>query len=323
MTMTDSTLSLNDSLLKRIMAWSDERFPFAHAIAFFSLYITAAAVARYSAGEAAINFSLLDIAACFLALSYFLVLRVFDEHKDYELDCMNHPQRVLQSGMITLKHLKGLAVVSVVAQLLFSLWQDRGFADVSIAWAIAFTWTCLMGVEFFCGEWLEKRLTLYAFSHMLVTPMIMWWLAQMAAPSVAMSTELILLLCFAFVGGFTAEIVRKTRGPEEERDTVDSYSKIFGTQGSAWVVMVLLSVTGLIQAALCQQMSTGNFIVGYLVLAAAYVLAVVSLLKFIKAPSLKGREKNEAFCGLAMLIGYFVVIAAALLERGISFSLLA
>jgi 4-hydroxybenzoate polyprenyltransferase len=220
------------------------------------------------------------------------VLRVFDEHKDYELDCTNHPQRVLQSGMISLKHLKVLAVVSIIAQLLFSLWQDQGFADVSIAWLIAFTWTCLMGVEFFCGEWLEKRLTLYAFSHMLVTPMIMWWLAQLAAPSVVMSNELILMLCFAFVGGFTAEIVRKTRGPEEERDTVDSYSKIFGTQGSAWVVMFLLLLTGAIQTVLCNQMSSGSFVIGYLVLAVGYLLAVISLLKFVKAPSLKGREKK-------------------------------
>ena len=321
--MTDSNLSLNDSLFKRIMAWSDERFPLAHAIAFFSLYLTAAAVARYSASDAPVNFNLTDIIACLLALSYFLVLRVFDEHKDYELDCMNHPQRVLQSGMITLQHLKGLAIISIVAQLVFSVYLDRGFADVSIAWLIAFVWTCLMGFEFFCGEWLEKRLTLYAFSHMLVTPMIMWWLVQLAAPAVALSTEISLMLAFAFVGGFTAEIVRKTRGPEEERDTVDSYSKIFGTQGSAWVVIALLLSTGLIQGALCHQMSTGNFILGYVVLAGAYAVAVLSLVKFIKAPSLKGREKNEAFCGLAMLLGYFTVIAAALVERGISFSLLA
>ena len=244
--MTDTNLSLSDSLFKRIMAWSDERFPLAHAIAFFSLYLTAAAVARYSASEAPVNFNLLDILACLLALSYFLVLRVFDEHKDYELDCMNHPQRVLQSGMITLKHLKGLALVSIIAQLLFSLWLDQGVAHVSMAWGIAFVWTCLMGVEFFCGEWLEKRLTLYAFSHMLVTPMIMWWLAQLAAPSVNLTTPILFMLCFAFVGGFAAEIVRKTRGPEEERETVDSYSKIFGTQGSAWVVAVLLLMTGLI-----------------------------------------------------------------------------
>jgi len=249
--------------------------------------------------------------------SYFLVLRVFDEHKDYELDCMNHPQRVLQRGLVTLKHLKVMAIVSIVIQVIFSLILDIDSHSVLLAWAIAFVWTCLMGKEFFCGEWLERKLTLYALSHMLVTPMIMWWLTQMSQPGVEINRILIVLMVLSFVGGLTAEIVRKTRGPEEERETVDSYSKIFGTTGSAFVVMFLITVTCAIQAFICYEVMESSFTGGYIAITLGYVAGIWSLLKFVKSPSLRGREKNESFVALAILVGYFTIIGAVVSERGV------
>lgn len=315
--MTDHALTQDSPLISRIKAWSDERFPLAHGVGYFALYLTAAAVARYAGDAGEIKVALTDILACLVAFSYFLLLRVFDEHKDYELDCMNHPQRVLQSGLITLKHLKVLGGLSIAAHILWSLWLDRGFSSVTLAWFIAFAWTCLMGKEFFCGEWLEKRLTLYAFSHMLVMPMIMWWFMQMGHPGVAFGKLAGILLGLSFASGFAAEIVRKTRGPEEERDTVDSYSKIFGTRGAAIVVMLLVSAMCGIQAWLCCEMTSGSFWGGYLAIGLGYLAAIASLARFIKSPSLKGREKNEGFTALAMLVGYITVIAAALTERGL------
>jgi len=319
--MTTPSVTMSDSLYRRILAWMDERFPFANALLFFILYLTSAVVAR-STLEGEISLSLIDVASCIVTWSLFLVIRIFDEHKDYELDVKNHPQRVLQSGLITLKHLKSLAVFSVAIQVTWSLSLDGfTFGAVTISWLIMFVYLCLMGAEFFCGEWLEKRLTLYALSHMLIMPLIVYWLANLAVPGVELSASLIIMMVLAFVSGFCFEITRKTRGPEEERDTVDSYSRIFGTKGSAYVVI------GLIFGMLATQVALIHFlgatpVWGYgIALVAMFFLSVSQVVKFIKEPTLKGREKNEAAVAINMLAGYLIVMIAVFIENGFTGSI--
>ena len=96
--MTNSAVIAGEPLLRRIRAWMDERFPFANALLFFILYLVTATVVRASQGEWFFNWS--DIVACLITWSLFLTIRIFDEHKDYELDVKNHPQRVLQSVVL-------------------------------------------------------------------------------------------------------------------------------------------------------------------------------------------------------------------------------
>jgi 4-hydroxybenzoate polyprenyltransferase len=322
--MTHSIV-INDPLPKRIIAWMNERFPFANALLFFVVYLTSASVAR-SVSEQEIHFSLMDVLVCLITWSFFLVIRIFDEHKDYEQDVINHPQRVLQSGLITLSHLKVLAFISVAAQLLFSVYSD-GFTlgSATLSWLILFGYLCLMGAEFFCGEWLEKRLALYAFTHMMIMPLIVFWLANLAVPSETLThvltTPLFIMMLLAFVSGFCFEIARKTRGPEEERDTVDSYSKIFGTKGSAYVVMALIAAMLVCQILLLNSMQITHLWVYSLILITTFALAIKQVFSFVSAPSLKAREKNEAVIAINMLIGYLVVIVAACVSNGIAWSL--
>jgi 4-hydroxybenzoate polyprenyltransferase len=324
--MTSQSVTLNDSVTKRIVAWMNERFPFANALLFFILYLTSAAVAR-TALDHEIKISLFDVINCLLTWGLFLVIRVFDEHKDYEEDVLNHPQRVLQSGLITLKHLKVLASISIAAQLLFSFHLDSyTLGSATISWLIMFTYLCLMGAEFFCGSWLEKRLTLYAFSHMLIMPLIVFWLANIATPSDdirnVFTPSLYAMMLLAFVSGFCFEIARKTRGPEEERETVDSYSKIFGTKGSAYVVMGLITGMLFSQALLLFFLGIEAMWAYGFALIATYILAIKQVASFVAAPSLKGREKNEAAIAINMLVGYLVIIIAVLVNNGIAWSII-
>ena len=313
-----TSASMNDALSARIFAWMDERFPFKNALLFFILYLTSAVVAR-SAFDSAIEVSLLDVVACVVTWSLFLVIRIFDEHKDYALDVINHPQRVLQSGLITLKHLKMLGVVAVIAQLLFSIYSDGfAFGGATISYLIMFTYLCLMGAEFFCGEWLEKRLTIYAFSHMLIMPLIVYWLANLAVPNVVLNESLMVMMLLAFISGFCFEITRKTKGIEEERDTVDSYSKIFGTKGSAYIVMLLVSMMLLAQGALLFVLDV-SYIVWFLMpLVLMYGVAIRQVKKFVDQSTIAGREKNEAAVAINMLMGYCIIIIAAFVNNGMT-----
>lgn len=129
------------------------------------------------------------------------------------------------------------------------------------------------------------------------------------------------LMGLSFATGMTMEIVRKTRGPEEERDTVDSYSKVFGTKGSAYLVLVLATFMLLQMLAVCGFIVSEGFYVGYGIIFLGYALVLFSMTKFLLNPTLEGREKNEVACALFMLLGYLVLISAVIAERQIQFSL--
>ncbi|CBL43820.1 predicted UbiA prenyltransferase [gamma proteobacterium HdN1] len=315
-------LTVGSSFRSRFLAWMKERFPFANALLFFILYLTTAAVARFSqTADGSIETSFRDIFGALITWSFFLVLRVFDEHKDYALDCQNHPQRILQSGLITLNHLKVAVGIAILAQVVWSLVLDRGIGQTTYAWCAMFVWTCLMGKEFFIPEWLNKHLTWYAVSHMLVMPLIVWWLANLAVPSLQMSTPLVIMMLLAFVSGFCFEITRKTKGPEEERDTIESYSRIFGTRGSAWLVIALVSSMVFVQLWLIVTLTDGLSLWATVILLAFWGLAMVQLRSFLAAPDAKKRGKNEAAVALAMLAGYAVLIAVVISARGLHFAL--
>ena len=106
--MSEHGLTREDPWIRRILAWGNERFPLANGILTFVLFTTALLFGRLvaSADGVAVPIGLADLLPFFAYYGFFFMLRVFDEHKDYELDCHNHPERVLQSGLITLKDLK-------------------------------------------------------------------------------------------------------------------------------------------------------------------------------------------------------------------------
>jgi len=312
--MTEVTVSQAEPLWRRIGAWMDERFPPANALLFFILYLACAVVARQ--GDDAENSGLqwLDVVACLVTWSLFLLIRIFDEHKDYAIDVINHPQRVLQSGRITLTHLKILGAIAIVVQMVFS-WFVAAETGAMV-WALMFIYLCLMGVEFFCGAWLEKQLLLYALTHMAIMPLIVWWLAVLANPEVQFTPVLIAMMSLAFVSGFCFEITRKTRGPEEERDTVDSYTKILGLKGATWLVAALVSAMVINQIVLLWLADVAWLAIYALLAVLVWVLAIKSLKTFLAAPSLEGREANEKAVALTMLLGYVLVISALLIGGG-------
>ncbi|MCA6063364.1 UbiA family prenyltransferase [Thalassolituus marinus] len=302
------------ALVKRILAWMDERFPVANALLFFILYLVTASVAR--ADDWYLGW--LDVAACVVTWSLFLVIRIFDEHKDYELDVLNHPQRVLQSGQITLRHLKILGALAVTLQVAFSFYLGL---PVLWVWLLMFVYLCLMGAEFFCGAWLEKRLLIYALSHMAIMPLIVIWLACMAQPGQSLaaftSGAMLSMMALSFVSGFCFEITRKTRGPEEERETVDSYTKILGVSGAARLVQALITLMLICQWSLLYFLPVVAGWVYALLLAIPALFALKSVQKFLQQPSLEARESNEKAVALAMLSGYLLLIIAMAISSAV------
>ena len=96
---------------KAVFAYFRERFPLINMALFAILFFTVQAVSTYFIPlqpERSIWWVVMGVLA---VISFFFRLRVFDEIKDFKIDARNHPQRVLQSGRIQIKHLVTLSLL--------------------------------------------------------------------------------------------------------------------------------------------------------------------------------------------------------------------
>ncbi len=303
---------------RHLPAWFGERFPPSHGVLFLIMYVTALLFGRFLVTDGTLELGWLDAVGFVAAWSFFLMLRVFDEHKDFDADLHNHPDRVLQSGRITLGYLKVLGVFAIAAQLGLSLAFDRGFGPVTITWLVVIAWSTLMAKEFFVGEWLEERLVLYAVSHMVVMPMALVWMASMGAGEAVLPATVGLLAALSFCSGAAFEVTRKCKGKEEERDTIRAYSQIWGTTVAPLIVLVMLVISTALQVLLLRLVFDSVHWGWYAALAAALLLPAVTLHRYRVDPTARARKANEGAVSLAMLASYVVLLAALVVERGIA-----
>lgn len=317
-----TALTLESPFHKRFMAWINERFALPNGLLFLVLYFTAVFTGHFAVGGGEVEIGWRELLGFAPAWCYFLMLRIFDEHKDYDDDLVNYPDRVLQSGLITLGHLKVVGVICIAVQMFGSLLLDGGFGKVTMWWLVVFGYSLLMGKEFFVPEWLKSHFVLYAVSHMLSMPVVLIWLAQIGAGSETLPLEIGLLAGLAFLSGTAFEVTRKMRGPEEERENVDSYTKIMGTGGAPVFVFAVLTASAGVQVALLHWVFGGDVAWWwYAILVGGLVLPGATLMKFRSEPSAKMRETNEGTVALNMLMSYVVLIAAVWVHNGATLAL--
>ncbi len=289
-------------------------------VLFFALYLAALFTGQAMNGETPLKLRRVDLLGFLAVWAFFLMLRIFDEHKDFATDLENYPQRVLQRNLVSLTQLKTICVLAIALQLGVSSWLDRGFGPVMISWLVVMVWSGLMATEFFVGQWLTKNLLVYAFSHMLVMPLAVMWMAAMGTVGRWPGWQILALGLVAFCSGFAFEITRKNRAPAEERDSVDSYSRIFGIKGATTVTVVFLLVATAGQFCLLDRLLQGQFHAGWQFgLVLVLLPAILTLLRFVRQPSISGREHNEVTLAVAMLGGYGILIAALIATRGVHF----
>lgn len=320
-------ITANSALASRLLAWANERFPpIANAVLCAFLYGAALISGRAESEPTAVRLSLHDVLGFLAVYAALLMLRVYDEHKDYALDLQNHPQRVLQRGLITLGHLKVVGALAIAVQLMVSLICDHSGAlgaspvgAVTARWLLVFLWSALMAKEFFIGEWLSRRLILYAVSHMVILPMAVLWVVQMGAGQSSLQGSAFLLALVSLLSGFAFEIGRKTRAPEDERPTVDSYTRVLGVRGAVAVLLALSGALGLTLAGLVWRIAHGHGVwVGTVVAALAAMLPLPSLLGFRRSPTAKGAAQLQGVIALQTLLAYGLVAAAWLIDRGVT-----
>lgn len=307
-------------LHRRLLAWMNERFPPANSAAAVLVWAAALVWGRALSAGGPVTFRLRDAPGAMAAIGFFLMLRVLDEHKDYAADCLAHPGRVLQRGLISLRHLKIVAIVAIALQLGFSVLSDGGVVGpATTAWLLTFAWSVLMAKEFFVREWLRPRLVIYALSHMLVMPLAVWWLVRLGAGRAALPASACMLPVVSYLTGFAFEIARKQKAPADEREGVDSYTRAFGTRRAPMILGGVISAACVGFAAMLHRAGGGWIpLAGDVCIAAVLVAAWVALRHFRDRPDSSTAKACEGVIGLAIAVNHLVLIVVIVASRGVA-----
>lgn len=292
----------NDApLSRRLWLYQAERFP---------LFKTATLVAAFSA--ASINVSamlagrglphLATYAVAFIVLLiFFFQLRACDEVKDADDDRRYRPERPIPRGLVTQRLIVSIAfnlmLVAVVASWALSPWMLLPLAAVWL-------WLALMTAEFGVPEWLKARPMLYLVSHMLIMPLIDFfvtgceWLPRNGAPP----EGIWLFLALSFINGCVLEIGRKLYAPENERPGVETYTSLLGISRATNLWIACLTVSLLLLAAVGFSVATPKSIIAAGLI--AYAAAVVLALRFRSAPAPRHQKTIDAAAGLWVFVCY-------------------
>lgn len=314
-------VTIDDPWLRRFSAWAKQRFPLEQGVLLLPLYLASLAVGHFATGTS-VAIGVWQVAGFFAFWSFFFVVRVFDEHKDYQIDCKNHPERVLQRGIITLAQLRVAAGIAIVAQIAIVSWICIASDSWTVfwTWAVAFVWSLGMAKEFFLHDWLSPRLVPYAISHMLLMPMLAYWAMSIGVATTATGfptgTLPPLFAALTFLGGFTFELSRKLKAPEEERETVDSYSKVWGSKGAAVIVVCLMAAATAVLIAIFTTLFTGLttlwWSIGALIVCAIGTSPLLSFARYVRT----GAEKKLQTGAALFLLGTYSLTAAATIAAG-------
>jgi 4-hydroxybenzoate polyprenyltransferase len=303
-------------LARRLLAWANERFPLENGVVVLLVTALGVLFGRALAHPGAVHIEAQDLAAFAATWAYFLLLRVFDEHKDYELDLHNHPDRVLQSGQITLTHLKIVGAIATGVQVGVCIALDHGIGPITGMWALLMAWTLLMLKEFFI-EWPSRWFVLYAFMHMLSMPLAFLWLARIGARTELPPAVRTLALLGAGIAA-TLEVARKFRAPEDERPTIDTYTRQLGVRGASVTLTALILGVGAAAAALITDAAHVSTAVLAICLPIAVIPAAAGAGAYAAEPTAKRAAIVEKLAGLSVLLVLLTSLISLLAARAVA-----
>lgn len=295
--------------LRNFGAYLHERFAPVNMGLFVVLFLTVRGVAGQACAEGRCSprpdGPALAALGALATVSFFFRLRVFDEEKDFALDAVTHPQRVLQTGRVTLPQLRALAGAGAALELGWSAAQ--GGATL-VLWLLALLYSLLMRAEFGVGHWLRRQLVLYAVSHMLIMPLVIWWLFSAYTQGMPLDVRYLPLLgLLSLLGGFGFELARKLHAPAAERAGVDSYSRALGYGPALALTVAVLLAGGAVQALLLRLLHgrPAAYAVLALLLAAGLALYAVAA----RHPLEARLRQAEKLVSLGLLASYLAVLA--------------
>jgi 4-hydroxybenzoate polyprenyltransferase len=309
-------------LAARFVAYLNERFPAWMVASQIPIFLVAFLAGQLFVGRAAAVTAAAYIG--FVAfVAYTFAARALDDHKDYDHDSRHYPERVLQSGRITLTHLKVAGGVCFALSLAVSLIVDRGIGWVTLWWVISVATNGVFQVSMIRNPtmkaWLEERRVIFALTHLPFWGVGGLWIAQMGAGDEALPWTAGWLVAVWIVGPLLLEFARKSRTPEDERSTVVDYTKprvswahSLGLQGAAAALVILAGLVALLSAGLLAAVGCGTPTAYWAIAGSAALLLIPVTVRFAMGPSRKRAKEVAELSASSMIVGQIVLVVVML-----------
>lgn len=290
------------SLASRLWAYQAERFPLLRHGVLILVFSGGEAVFGALARDALPDWRVVAVAIV-VCLLLFAQLRIADEHKDNEDDRRWRPERPVPRGLVTLAELRAVGIGAAVIQVAATALLD---VRLTLVLLLVWGWMALMSVEFFVPAWLKSRPVLYLISHMAVMPLIaLFAVACGARGDLLINPAVGVFLALAFLNGLVLEVARKSWAPEDEREGVETYSRLWGVHRSAAVVA--LAGTEAAALALTVQILLGLSWVFGLVVGAGAALLGFAVVVYGRRPTTATAGRLETASGVFVLLIYLAV----------------
>lgn len=248
--------------------------------------------------------------------AFTLLLRVFDEFKDYEHDVRLFPHRPLPSGRV--KHRDLILLAWALVALMVGL--NGAIGGIGLAgFALLLGFGLLMLKFFFLPELHRRSLLLTLLTHNPVAIVsqlyiLATYLQICGQPLSAVPATAWAAIVMLWMPVLAWETARKIRAPEQEDDYV-TYSRIFGTRRAPLVPMMAIGVSSALALWLGSVARLGYIYDAVVMGAAAFSVGGLGRFSVRPIPSFsKLRPFAEAY-GLAL---YVAMIAALIATRGVA-----
>jgi 4-hydroxybenzoate polyprenyltransferase len=289
--------------------WLKERFPPINFISGFILYLLAKAIIVLSDNTLNMSYGVKDLYGLLIPAMHLFLLRVFDEHKDFETDRDFYPERVIQRGIFKLTEVAQLGYLAFIVQI-YSFYKMQPSLLANYTYLFVWIWTLLMTKEFFAKDWLKSKLLLYGISHLLITPFLFFLLLTICSPEFSFSPSSVLALTLSLLTGWLYEVTRKTKAPNEETGDL-TYSGLWGIKLATFVISCSSIFTAIITIFFFRSLKLTHPIY-ILIQLGLIILSLLLHYRFLHEPTAKNRKKNEgasallsAYAFLTPLVGSF------------------
>lgn len=293
----------NLKLFKRLYRYQKERFPLlGHGLlvtAFSFSAISYSRICRSAEGFVAWPTFLVGV---FTTITLFLLVRIFDEHKDAEDDARYRKHLPVPRGLVTLRELRVVGAVVIFMQVVLN---GVFFPKMLWLYGMVLVYLCLMGKEFFVAAWLKKNQFWYITSHMFIIPLIDsyasgldWFLEGVPPPR-----GLLFFFAVSYMNGVVLEIGRKIKAPADESEGVLTYTYQLGTTKAPVLWLAVLFTTFLLVLGAADYAGYGSqavWVLGLIFVGCS--LPAVIFIRNQSAKAAKAMEYSSALWTIAMYL---------------------
>lgn len=282
-------------LLRRLYVYQKERFP----VIVFCLYIFCIAIGiffitdAYAAKESGkflsngvdtiyYNRNYLNLIPMFVVgILQFFMARVIDEHKDFEEDSKYRNYRPVPRGLISLKVLKIMFVISFIIQFAVTTLCGGSLLMLVILWCALL----LFANDFFLKDFIDRHILFGVLLDEMIMPILALLMASFCVDEHLLfyligNTSFIYLIYLTYVISWIVEVARKIRCKKDEETGVKTYTQVFGIPKAVLLLGLFELFAYMLQISLLNRNYDNDCLIIYLMVMTINILFVITENKF-------------------------------------------